>query len=59
MLKGNDAEGSTELVEREWLIQLLCKPITSVKGITEEQFNAVVEKYPLAGRIFEAVRLFI
>ena len=36
-------EGPAELVERRWLIQLLFKPITSAKGITEEQFNTVIK----------------
>lgn len=32
--------------------------IISIKEITEEQFKAAIEKYPLAGKIYEAVRMF-
>ncbi len=54
----NDIKGDTELIERKWLIQLLYRPIGSVKGITEEQFNAIINKFPLVGKIYEIVRLF-
>jgi len=48
----------TELIERKWLIKLLFKPLCEVKGITEEQFSAVINKYPKIEKIYEAVKEF-
>jgi hypothetical protein len=52
-----EAEPS-ELIERKWLIKLLFKPLSDVKGITEEQFKAVIEKYPAIKNIYDAVSSF-
>jgi len=48
----------SELIERKWLIRLLFKPLNDVKGINEEQFKAVIEKYPTIESIYETVRTF-
>lgn len=48
----------SELIERKWLIQLLFKPLSDVKGITEEQFTAVIKKHPMAKNIYDAVSSF-
>ena len=57
-LKDSSGSGPVELVERKWLIQLLFRPMVSVKGITEEQFDLIIEKYPMAGKLYEAARWF-
>lgn len=36
-----------ELIDKKWLIRLLYKPITDVKGISPEQLAAIFESYPL------------
>jgi len=48
----------SELIERKWLVQLLFKPLNDVKGITQEQLTAVINKYPIIENIYEAVRTF-
>jgi len=45
-------------VERQLLIKLLYKPLQQVNKISKEQVDAVIEKYPDVGRIFEIVRSF-
>jgi hypothetical protein len=45
-------------VERQLLIKLLYKPIEQVKNISKEQVDAIIDKYPEVGRIFEIVRSF-
>lgn len=48
----------SELIERKWLIQLLFKPLSDVKGITQEQLTAIIKKYPIIENIYEVVRTF-
>jgi hypothetical protein len=45
-------------VERQLLIKLLYKPIEQVNNISKEQVDAVIDKYPDVGRVFEIVRSF-
>ena len=47
-----------ELIERRWLIKLLYKPIEKVKGITEEQLDRVIEKFPLIGKLYDQMNTF-
>lgn len=46
-LEGYDADGSTEDIERKWLIKLLYKPLENVKQLEHEQVKNVFDKYPL------------
>lgn len=57
-LKNKQSLNEIELVERKWLIKLLFKPLCDVKGITENQFNAIIKQYPQAGTLYDIVRTF-
>lgn len=48
----------TEFIERKWLVKLLYKPLCKVKGITEEQFSAVLHKYPQIDKVYSTVSEF-
>lgn len=51
-------EGSAEKIERKWLIHLLYKPIDDVKQISKEQLDKVIERFPVIGQIYDALRSF-
>lgn len=57
-LKDEIIVGSTEIVERKWLINLLYKPLSKVKVISEEQVKNIVEKYPLVDTLLRLVWRF-
>ena len=57
-LENDVIAGSTEIVERKWLIKLLYKPLDKVKAISPEQVENVVEKYPLVGTLIRLVWRF-
>lgn len=44
-----------EKIERKWLISLLYKPIDEVSQISEEQLDAVIEKYPEIEKIYDMI----
>lgn len=50
-LKDYDGVGSTEIIERKWLLKLLYKPLEKVNALTSEQVKNVVQKYPLWGKL--------
>ena len=50
--------GTEELVDKKWLIRLLYKSISDVKGITAEQLEFVCSAYPLYANILSIVREF-
>ena len=50
--------GSTESVERKWLVELLYKPLNKVKAIYPELVKNVVQKYPLVGTLLRLVWRF-
>ena len=52
-LEGYDATGSTEIIERKWLIKLLYKPLEKVKQLDYEQVKNVFENYPLFKRLHD------
>jgi len=47
-----------EKIERKWLISLLYKPLDKVKGISQEQLDKVIEKYPVIGSVYDVVKSF-
>jgi predicted transcriptional regulator len=51
-------DSATELIERKYMIRLLYKPLTEVKGITFEQYDAVVKKYPQAAVVYRVIKMF-
>lgn len=56
--QGTDKPEPMEFIERKWLVKLLYKPLCKVKGITEEQFSAVLHKYPQVGKVYSTVSEF-
>ena len=51
-------DSKSGFVERQLLIKLLYKPVEQVNNISKEQVDAVIDKHPDVGRIFEMVRSF-
>lgn len=45
----------TEFIERKWLVKLLFKPLCKLNGISEEQFAAVLNKYPQIEKVYTTV----
>lgn len=54
-LEGYDDAGSTEVIERKWLIKLLYKPLEKVKQLDHEQVKNVFDKYPLFKKMHDLV----
>lgn len=52
------SDSKSGFVERQLLVKLLYKPIEKVHKISKEQVDAVIDKYPDIGRIFEIVHSF-
>ena len=48
----------TELIDKKWLKKLIFKEISEIKGITQEQLNAVILKYPQLNDIYEITSEF-
>lgn len=40
------------------MVQLIYKTIDQVKGITHEQYEAIIEKYPVLGKVYQMLRGF-
>ncbi|XER08400.1 ISL3 family transposase ISCsa1 [Sporomusa rhizae] len=49
---------ANEYVARKWMVQLIYRKIESIKGITNEQYEAIIKKYPVLGQIYELLRKF-
>lgn len=47
-----------EYISRKWMVQLIYKTIDQVKGITHEQYEAIIEKYPVLGKVYQMLRDF-
>jgi predicted transcriptional regulator len=47
-----------ELIEKKYLIKLLYKPLSEVRGITLEQYEAVINMYPQAAVVYRVVEEF-
>lgn len=47
-----------ELIDKKWIIKLLYKPIDKIQMLNQSQFDQVVNKYPLIGKIFEVISDF-
>ena len=54
----SDQPEETETIERKWLTSLFFRDISKLKGITEEQLNSFISKYPFAKQVYEAVATF-
>jgi transposase len=51
-------DSNVEIVERQHLIKLLYKPLEKVKGISLNQLDAVVGKFPILSKIYKLVKSF-
>ncbi len=49
---------SKEYIPRKWMVQLIYKAIDNVKGITLEQYEEIIKKYPTLGKAYELLRNF-
>ncbi|WP_236904949.1 ISL3 family transposase [Clostridium formicaceticum] len=49
---------SKEYIPRKWMVQLIYKAIDHVKGITQEQYEEIIKKYPILGKAYEMLRNF-
>jgi predicted transcriptional regulator len=47
-----------EFIDKKWLIRLLYKPVSDLKGITTAQLSSVFAKYPLAQSVINLVNEF-
>ena len=50
--------GGQEFIDKKWLIRLLYKPISKVKGITTQQLDFVLSEYPLYKDVLDIVSGF-
>lgn len=50
--------GTSEFIDKKWLVRLLYKPDDEVKGLSPDQLAAVIAAYPLAGSIIGIVKEF-
>ena len=51
-------EEAKEYVARKWMVQLIYNKLENVKGITDEQYEEVIKKYPILGNLYELLRQF-
>jgi len=47
-----------EFIARKWMIQLIYRDIEKVKGITHDQYEEVMKKYPILGRAYQVLKQF-
>lgn len=47
-----------EYIARKWMVQLIYRKIEAIKGITNEQYEAIIKKHPVLGQIYELLRTF-
>lgn len=51
-------EKAKEYIARKWMVQLIYNKLENVKGITGEQYEEVIKKYPILGKLYELLRQF-
>ena len=49
---------NSEVIERKYLLKLLYNPIEKVKGITQQQLDKVIEKYPQLTAVYDLIATF-
>lgn len=47
-----------EYIARKWMIQLIYRDIGKVKGISQNQYEEVLKKYPILGMAYQLVKQF-
>ncbi|MHC1719242.1 MAG: transposase [Clostridiaceae bacterium] len=48
----------TEYIPRKFMCQLIYRELEHIKGLTMEQYNAAVEKYPILGQLYTLLKEF-
>ncbi|WP_242649463.1 ISL3 family transposase [Clostridium kluyveri] len=51
-------DNKKEYIARKWMIQLIYHKLDNIKGITSEQYEEVLKKYPIIGHIYKLLRQF-
>lgn len=54
----NTAPQTTAYVTRKVICQLIYKSLEKVKGITQEQYNEALKKYPVLGKLYHLLKEF-
>jgi transposase len=57
-LQGSKPNTSCEYIARKWMVQLIYRKIEAIKGITNEQYEVIIKKYPTLGKVYELLRAF-
>lgn len=47
-----------EYIPRKCLCQLIYRKLAKINGLTQEQYEATIEKYPILGKIYSKLREF-
>lgn len=50
--------GPIEYIPRKYFCQLIFRELEKVNGLTSEQYEAAIEKYPILGKIYSLLREF-
>ncbi|MFT3985484.1 MAG: transposase [Lachnospiraceae bacterium] len=50
--------GAVEYIPRKCLCQLIYRDLENVKGMTQEQYEATITKYPVIGQLYTLLREF-
>lgn len=57
-IEDDDDAGSSEIIERRWLLKLLFKPLEKVKQLTDEQVKNAFNKYLILEKLHDLVWSF-
>jgi len=58
VLQNSPDIAQTELIDKQWIIRVLYKPLKEIPALTKEQFIAILKTYPNAKTIFKMVNRF-
>lgn len=47
-----------EYIPRKFLCQLIYKKLEKIKGLTQEQYEATIKKYPILGQLYDLLKEF-
>lgn len=57
-LREDNGNQAVELIDRKWMMQILYRPLDKVRGISKEQYQAVIEAYPEAATAYRVIEQF-
>jgi transposase len=49
---------TTEYIPRKFMCQLIYREIENIKGLTQEQYDTAVQKYPILGQLYTLLKEF-